>query len=89
MEEKKIVELTNDELEGITGGVSKFVTATEEANIRTGPGKQYPVIGRTVPGHYARYKGRVQIDREGLTWALVEWNDKAGWVCTKYVAKMF
>ena len=89
MDDRRIVELTDEELNGVTGGRAKFVIVTEEANIRTGPGKQYPILGHTVAGHGARYKGRIEIDKDGRTWALVEWNDKAGWVCTKYVKKMF
>lgn len=87
MEENNIFELSEESLESVAGGKSIYVVATTEANIRSGPGKSYSVIGTTIPGFDAKYLGRMEKDKDGRTWINVSWNHKTGWICTKYVNK--
>ena len=86
MSEREMVELSLEELGAISGGTHKYVTATAEANIRSGPGQEYPVIGKTVIGSDARVIGRKK-GKDNLTWFRVSRDGKVGWVCDRYVTK--
>ena len=81
------VSLTEEELEAVAGGKATYVVATAEANIRSGPGKQYPVVGTTIIGFDAKYLNKMEKDSSGRNWAKVSWNNKTGWICTKYIRK--
>lgn len=81
------MELSDDDLSQVTGGKSIYVTAKTEANIRSGPGKDYPVVGKTIKGFEAKYLGEYRKDAEGRIWCKVAYNHKTGWVSSKYITR--
>lgn len=84
-EELNINELSEEMLAEVSGGASTItVTANEVANIRSGPGKKYLIIGKTIPGHTAKFMGVMKQDDEGRTWIKVSWSGNVGWVQAKF-----
>ena len=86
-ENMNVFELSTDEMEQVSGGRKRMVTAITDANVRSGPGTEFAVVGRTIAGFSATYTGEKKKDSQGRTWYRVKWNNKSGWICSKYVTK--
>ena len=91
MENNEFFELSEDQLEQVTGGKKRpFVRATgKNVNVRSGPGTNYPVVARLGYLDQVPASGEVRKDKHGTWWAKVAVavsQDKyvTGWVSRKY-----
>ena len=81
------IELNDELLEQVSGGKSATVKCkVSEANVRSGPGKDYAVIGHLYKGEAVTFKGEKKKDKEGKTWICVNKGTKFGWIRTDLVA---
>ncbi len=83
MENLEFLELNDEELNEVSGG-KKRVMATENAYVRTGPGKEYAAIGKAKEGKTAIYTGETKVDNKGRAWYKVKVGGQTGWICAKY-----
>ena len=87
MMNESFVELTDVEMEDVTGGKTKIGGVTGNTNVRTGPGLKYRIIGVLHKGDETKYLGKSAKDDRGVTWYKVEWNGRTGWVSSRYTRK--
>ena len=59
------------------------VKATEDANLRWGPGKNYQVAGFLAEGDSLEYKGKTDTDERGVTWYALNGGDNTMWISSK------
>ena len=86
-EEMNFVELTDAEMEEVTGGKTKIGAVTGNTNVRTGPGLNYRIIGVLHKGDETKYLGKSSTDERGVAWYKVDWNGRTGWVSSRYTRK--
>ena len=85
--ENNVIELNDELLEQVSGGKSETVKCkVSEANVRSGPGKDYAIIGHLYKGETVTFKGEKKKDKEGKTWICVNKGTKYGWIRTDLVA---
>lgn len=84
--ENNAVELNEEVLEDVTGGKgsSEKVKATGNANVRTGPGLEYGVIGSISKGDTLTFLGTAKKDDRGVRWYKVKFSGQSGWISSKY-----
>lgn len=87
LENLNVLNLSDDELAQVTGGKKITVIAKTEANVRSGPGKEYSVISKTIPGFEAKFDGQTFKDKQGRVWCHVSWNGRSGWISSKYISR--
>lgn len=86
---ENIVELTDTELENVTGGKYDFIEGNDgKSNVRTGPGLSYKSIGVLHKGEDAKYLQKTSIDDRGVTWYKIRWNGRDAWVSSRYTIKV-
>ena len=84
----EVTELNEEFLEQVAGGKTVKVTcAVEKANVRSGPGKEFSIIGHIYAGEAVSFKGEKKKDKEGKTWICVNKGTKFGWVRTDPIKK--
>lgn len=81
------VELTDDELEEVSGGKKSLYVKAREANIRSGPGKEYSIVWGMGKGDELVFLGEKQKDRHGKTWIKVKAVCASGWIRADLVRK--
>jgi len=85
--ENNAVELNEEMLEQVSGGKVTMVTCkVSEANVRSGPGKDYAIIGHLRKGEKVTFKGEKKKDKDGKTWLCVNKGTKFGWIRSDLVA---
>ena len=85
---ENVVELNEEALAEVAGGKSaKYVLAVADANVRSGPGTEFAVVGHSVAGFSAKYTGEKKKDSKGKTWYRVTWSGKSGWIRSDLVTK--
>ena len=62
----------------------KTVKATGDMYMRKGPGLDYSEICVIKPGKTATYMGSTKKDARGVAWYKVRFNNKTGWVSSRY-----
>lgn len=60
------------------------VRITGSANVRSGPGLDYAILGSVESGTRLKYRGKTQKDDRGVAWYAVTFEGKKGWVSSKY-----
>ena len=85
-ENMNIVELNDDELEGVSGGTK--IQATGNVNVRTGPGLDYRSIGTLSKGDKVTYEGSSKKDNRGVRWYCIKFHGGSGWISSKYSKKI-
>ena len=89
IKENTVTELSEGELEGISGGKSKYIEGDDgKSNVRTGPGLQYKSIGVLHIGEEAKYLGKTATDDRGVLWYKIRWNGRDAWVSSRYTVKV-
>ena len=81
------IELSDDELEEVSGGKKSLYVKVSEANIRSGPGKEFPVIWTMGKKDELVYLGEKAKDTKGKTWLKVKAVAVTGWVRKDMVKK--
>ena len=81
------IELTDDELEEVSGGKKSIYVKVREANIRSGPGKEYAIIWGMGKGDELVYLGEKKKDKHGKTWLKVKAVTVTGWIRADLVKK--
>ena len=81
------VELTDDELEEVSSGKKSLYVKAREANIRSGPGKEYSIVWGMGKGDELVFLGEKQKDRHGKTWIKVKAVCASGWIRADLVRK--
>ena len=81
------IELTDDELEEIAGGKKRCYVKVREANIRSGPGKEYGIVWGMGKGDELIYLGEKKKDKHGRTWIKVKAVHTTGWIRADLVKK--
>lgn len=61
---------------------------TGDVNIRTGPGREYAIVGMIRADSTASYQGESRTDERGVVWYRIAWDGKEGWVSSKYAELM-
>lgn len=77
---ENIVELEDAELEQVSGGKDILKVRRGEVNIRSGPGKEYPIIAIMIRGDELLNLYEKKKDTHGKTWMKVRAVDQNGWV---------
>ena len=84
-----IVELSDTELETVTGGKSRYIEGDNgKSNVRTGPGLDYRKIGVLHVGEDAKYLGKTSTDDRGVVWYKIRYNGRDAWVSSRYTCKV-
>ncbi len=83
--ELDMMELTDEMLEEIVGG--KKIVATGNVKVRTGPGKDFAVLGYLSKGDSLTYDGASEKDYRGVRWYRVKYHGSFGWVSSRYSKK--
>ena len=60
------------------------VKATGDMNLRKGPGLDYAEVSIIKSGKTVQYLGKTKKDARGVAWYKVSYNNKTGWVSSKY-----
>ena len=87
LKDMESVELTDEELDEVYGGRKSIYVKVTEANIRSGPGKEYPVIWGMGKGDELLYLGEKKKDKTGRTWLKVVAVTTTGWIRSDLVRK--
>lgn len=61
-----------------------YVESSATVNVRKGPGLSYSSLGRIYEGDVVDYLDKTSIDDRGVLWYKVEFEDRPGWVSSKY-----
>jgi len=77
--ENTIVELDEEALELVSGG-KEYKVKVSEANVRSGPGKDYAVTGKLKKGDKVTYLKDKKQDKSGKTWVYVSNGSLNGWI---------
>jgi len=86
---EKIVALTDEELESVSGGKHSYIEGDDgKSFIRTGPGLDYKSVGVLHRGEDAKYLGETSIDDRGVLWYKIRWNGHSAWVSSMYTKKV-
>ena len=86
---EKIIALTDEELESISGGRHSYIEGDDgKSFVRTGPGLGYKSIGTLHKGDDAKYLGETSIDERGVLWYKIRFNGKSAWVSSRYTRKV-
>ena len=89
IKENTVTELSEGELEGISGGKSKYIEGDDgKSNVRTGPGLGYKSLGVLRRGDDARYLHETSVDERGVVWYKIRWNGHSAWVSSRYTKKV-
>ena len=83
--EMEMMELTDEMLEAISGG--RKVIATGSVKVRTGPGKDFAVLGYLDKGDALTYDVSTEKDYRGVKWYRVKYRGGFGWVSSRYSKK--
>ena len=92
MSDKKV--LNSDELNGVTGGVSRIVDTMQpmDAVVRSGPGVSYPQIGSLRNGTQVNTTGNASYNpQDGRTWYEINY-PMYGWIselCLNSIESIF
>ena len=86
--ENNIVELSDAELESVSGGTKYITGDSGKSNVRTGPGRDYRSIGVLHRGEDARYLGKTATDERGVVWYKIRWDGRDAWVSSMYTRKI-
>ena len=62
----------------------RTVKATGDMHLRKGPGLDYAEVKVIKAGKTAKYLGSTKKDSRGVAWYKVSFNNKTGWVSSKY-----
>jgi len=82
---EKIIPLTEEELESVTGGKSRYIEGDDgKSHVRTGPGLDYKAIGVLHRGEDAKFLGDTAVDDRGVLWYMIRWNGRVAWVSSRY-----
>lgn len=84
--EMEFMELTEEMLEEVAGG--KKIVATGNVKVRSGPGKDFAVIGYLEKGDVLTYDGASERDARGVKWYRVKFGYDFGWVSSRYSKKV-
>ena len=85
----RIVALTDEELESVTGGKHSYIEGDDgKSNVRTGPGRGYKSLGTLHVGEDARYLHDTATDERGVVWYKIKWNGREAWVSSMYTKKV-
>ena len=60
------------------------VTATGDANVRSGPGLAYDKVTNIAKGKTATYLGVSSTDSRGVAWYKISYNGYIGWISSRY-----
>ena len=83
-----MTELNEEMLEEVSGGKIINVTCVvDKANVRTGPGKEFAIIGHIYAGEVVDFKGEMKKDKEGKVWVCVNKGSRFGWVRSDLLKK--
>ena len=82
-----MVELTDADLDEVSGGKKSLYVKSNNVNVRSGPGKEYHSIALMGKGDELLYKGEKKKDKEGKTWLKVDCIYMIGWVRSDLVRK--
>ena len=86
--ENGITELNEESLEQVSGGKTVKVTCrVDKANVRSGPGKEYAIIGHIYEDEVVGFKGEQKKDKEGKVWICINKGTKYGWVRSDLIKK--
>lgn len=89
MENLKVVELNEEEMEAVTGGKTRYIEGDSgKSNIRLGPGRDYKSIGVLHKGEDAKYLGKTATDERGVVWYKIRYNGRDAWVSSRYTCKV-
>ena len=88
LNENSIVELNDEELEEVSGGTRYITGYSGKSHVRTGPGKQYHVIGVLHRDEDAKYLGKTAVDGRGVVWYKIRWDGRDAWVSSMYTRKV-
>lgn len=75
-----MVELTDADLDEVSGGKKSLYVKGNNVNVRSGPGKEYHSIALMGKGDELLYKGEKKKDKEGKTWLYVSNGKLNGWI---------
>ena len=82
------VELSIDDLEEVSGGKKTSIyVRVKVANIRSGPGKDYPEVWAMGKGDELIYLGEYRKDKHGKNWLKVKAVNTTGWIRSDLVRK--
>ena len=86
--ENSAVELNEALMEEVSGGkkAATVVCKVSEANVRSGPGKDFAIIGHLYRGEKVSFKGEKKKDKEGKIWYCVNKGTKFGWIRSDLIA---
>lgn len=84
-QDREMMELTDEMLEEIVGG--KKIIATASVKVRSGPGKDFGVLGYLEAGDALTYDGASEKDYRGVRWYRVKYRGSFGWVSSRYSYK--
>lgn len=87
LDDMESIELTDEELDEVAGGKKRCYVKVSEANIRSGPGKEYSSIWGMGKGDELIYLGEKQKDKHGKTWIKVKAVCVTGWIRADLVRK--
>ena len=86
---EKIIALTDEELESVTGGKHRYIEGDSgKSYVHTGPGLDYKKLGVLHRGEDAKYLGETSIDERGVLWYKIRWNGQSAWVSSRYTKKV-
>lgn len=85
--EMEMMELTEEDLDLVSGGKKSLYVKGKNVNVRSGPGKEYHSIALMQNGDELVYKGEKKKDKEGKTWIKVDCIGMIGWVRSDLVKK--
>ena len=86
---ENIVALTDEEMEQVAGGSSRYIEGDDgKSHVRTGPGRDYKSIGILHRGEDAKYLGKTATDERGVVWYKIRWNGRDAWVSSMYTRKV-
>ena len=81
VDENESLELTDEELESVTGGKYKTIKVkVSEANLRSGPGTNFGVVLRLKKREKISFLGTKAKDAHGKTWLYVNVGNYDGWI---------
>ena len=87
--DEKIVLLSDEELEKVSGGSNRYIEGDSgKSHVRTGPGLDYKSIGILHRGEDAPYLGKTSTDDRGVVWYKIRWNGRDAWVSSMYTCKV-
>lgn len=86
----KAVELSDAELEGVTGGKAHTYIEGDDGKsyVHTGPTLKHKRLGVLHVGEDARFLGETSVDERGVTWYKIKWNGREAWVSSRYTCKV-